>query len=58
MRHCDFAIPVNTRRWSGEGWRFRDLTVGIAVYFGRFAWIGAKIQSILMIDFKGNFSVS
>ena len=55
---CDFAIPVNTRRWNGEGWRFSDLTVGTAVYFGRFAWIGAKTQSIPVIDLKGNFSAS
>lgn len=44
------AVPVSSK--AGEGWRFSDLTVGTAIYFGMFAWIGAKIQSILMIDSK------
>lgn len=35
-----------------------DLMVGTAVYFGRVAWIGAKILTVLTTDFKGNLSTS
>ncbi|OBS66748.1 hypothetical protein A6R68_04711 [Neotoma lepida] len=41
---------VNTRRGDGEGWKFP--MVGTGVCFGRFAWIGAKIQSVPVIDFS------
>lgn len=46
-----FAIHVNPRRWNGESWKLSDPVVGTAVCFGRFAWVGAKIQSALMTDF-------